>query len=167
MASNVPSHPPSQTHVDMNDSSAALAAELAVGLLPIPDILKRFGKTSAQLKQLLRDPHFRGMVKQFKRDWNEASNAQERIRLKAALMVEENLLQLHTLFNTQDLSPVARMDAFKQMVQLADVAPKKDETAGPKFHLTLNLGDTNDSLTIDANAVYDTDDQAEQESNRD
>ena len=141
------------TPLDSNHLRASLAAELAVGLLPLPDILKRFDMTSEQLRQLLKVPEFRGMVSQYKREWHEAANAKERIRLKAAVMVEENLIELHRIFNDIELNPTARMDAFKQMTNLADVQPSKDASAsGPRFNLTLNLG--NDSpVTIDAEAI--------------
>ena len=140
--------------LDREDMRASLAAEIAVGLLPLPDILKRFDMTSSQLKMLLKEPSFKAMIKQFKQEWYEAANSKERIRLKAAIMVEENLLELHRIFNDIELNPAARLDAFKQMTTLADVQPKKDATdSGPKFNLTLNLGNESKPVTIDAVAA--------------
>ena len=140
--------------VSSDDMRAALAAELAVGILPLPDILKRFDMTSAELKVLMKDANFKQMVSQFKREWNEASNSKERVRIKAVIMVEENLLELHSIFNDIELNPSARLDAFKQMVSLADVAPKTNAPdSGPKFNLTLNLGSSREPVTIDATTV--------------
>ena len=121
---------------------AALAAELGAELLPTTEILKRFDLTEDALKHLLRnDAQFRMMIKDFKREWNSPMSAKDRIKLKALLMVEDNLISLHTMFNNINTNPTARMDAFKQMVTLADAAPKKDVLGdGPKFNLTLNLG---------------------------
>lgn len=144
----------SQPIVDLKHLQASLAAELAVGLLPVPDILRRFKLTRDQLKLMLKDHQFKQMIVQFKREWHDAANAKERIRLKAALMVEENLLMLDQIFNDLELNPQARLDAFKQMVTLADVAPKADAAqTGPKFNLTLNLGNDSKPVTIDAEAV--------------
>ena len=146
------------TPVSMDDAGAALAAELAVGLLPLPDVLKRFDISKDQLKLLLKDQQFKSMVRQFKHEWHAASNAKDRIKLKAAMMVEENLLELHRLFLDIELNPTARLDAFKQMTVLADVQPKKDAPdSGPRFMLTLNLaGEGSDqSLTIDADTIID------------
>lgn len=144
--------PPAPT-VDLDHMQATLAAEIGVGLLPLPDILKRFELTKDQLKLMLKDPQFRNMVRQFKREWNEASNSKERIRLKAALMVEDNLLALHQMFNNIDMNPGARLDAFKHMVNLADVTPRQEEATGPKFQLTLNMGEQTKPVTIEAESI--------------
>jgi hypothetical protein len=141
------------------DMRASLASELAVGLLPIPDILKRFQMTSADLKLLMKQPAFRKMVSQYKREWSDASNAKERIRIKAAIAAEEGLLTLYEIFKDLELNPSARLEAYKQITNLADVAPKKDvQDTGQHFNLTLNLGDTGKPITINAEAL-DVDNQ--------
>lgn len=132
---------------------AALAAELGANLLPLPEILRRFDLTGHALKVLLKDQQFRMMVKDFKREWNSPMSAKDRIKLKALLMVEDNLLELHTIFNDMKLNPTARMDAFKMMTELSDAKPKKDTPEGSKFSLTLNLGPhTTEPFEISAEA---------------
>lgn len=143
---------------------AALSAELGANLLPLEEVLKRFGLTIGNLKDLLRNPQFRHMVKEFKREWNSPMSAKDRIKLKALLMVEDNLLTLHTLFNNAATNPTARLSAFDAMVKLADAAPKvtAPEGGGNKFHLTLNLGAHQATpFTIDAEtqATIDKTDQ--------
>lgn len=132
---------------------AALAAELGAKLLPTEEVLKRFGLTALDLKQLLQDPQFRHMVTDFRREWNSPMSAKDRIKLKALLMVEDNLLTLHQLFNNDLTNPTARLAAYDQMVKLADAAPKRESAAGggSQFHLTLNLGShAAEPFTIDA-----------------
>jgi len=120
---------------------AALAAELGANLLPLPEVMKRFKVDKAQLKTLLNNGQFRMMVQDFKREWGSPMSAKDRIKLKALLMVEDGLLELHRIFNNIDLNPTARLDAFKQMTELSDAKPKKDMLdQGAKFSLTLNLG---------------------------
>jgi orotate phosphoribosyltransferase-like protein len=120
---------------------AALAAELGAELLPVPEILKRFDMSADTLRHLLKkDAQFRSMIKDFKREWNSPMSAKDRIKLKALLMVEDNLMELHRIFNNMDLNPTARMDAFKMMTELSDAKPKKEAPDGAKFSLTLNLG---------------------------
>lgn len=129
----------------------ALATELAVKLLPTEDILKQFGLTAEQLRDMLRDQQFRQMISQIRADWNAATNSKERVRLKAALSVEENLLTMHQIVNNTDLHPGARIDAFKQLKELADVAPKTNVAEGTKFTLNIALqGQPAEKVVIDA-----------------
>jgi hypothetical protein len=130
---------------------AALAAELATKLLPLPEIIKRYDLTPAQLKDLLRDQQFRHMVNEFRREWHSPLSARERVRLKSSLAVEDGLIELYRIFKDLDYTPSARLDAFKQLVGLADMQPKKDAVeSGPSFSLTLNLGGESRTVTIDA-----------------
>jgi hypothetical protein len=65
----------------------------------------------------------------------------ELVRLKAALSVEENLLTMHRIVNDSDMHPSARIDAFKQLKELADVAPRTNVAEGVKFTLNISLAD--------------------------
>ena len=159
---DVPAQPPQPVmppaSVSTQDMQAELAMELAAGLLPINNIMTRFDLTKEQLRLLLLNPIFRGMVRSYKQEWLAATNAKERIRVKAAMATEEGLLELNRIFHDSMLNPTARLEAFKQMSNLADVQPKKDAVdTGPKFNLTLNLGsDPNAAaqhVTIDATAL--------------
>jgi hypothetical protein len=150
---NQQSLPNVPTPITSDNLSAALANELALGLLPIPDIIKRFGITKSQLKGLLHQDTFKRMVKEAKREWNSASNAKERIRIKAAIAAEEGLLTLYEIFQDLELNPSARLEAYKQITELADVKPKKDvQDTGQHFNLVLNLGDKA-PITIEAEAL--------------
>jgi len=119
----------------------ALATELAVKLLPTEEVLAQFGLTADQLRGILQDKQFRQMVLQIRADWNAATNSKERVRLKAALSVEENLLTMHRIVNDSDMHPSARIDAFKQLKELADVAPRANVAEGVKFTLNISLAD--------------------------
>lgn len=144
---------PESVHGVDQPSMAALAAELGAQLLPMPEILKRFEIDKDTLKALLKDPQFRHMVIDFRREWNSPMSAKDRIKLKSLLMVEDNLLTLHQIFNNANTNPTARLSAFDQMVKLADAQPKKesDGSGGSHFHLTLDLGPhATKPFTIDA-----------------
>lgn len=119
----------------------ALATELAVKLLPTEEVLKQFGITADQLRAMLRDQQFRQMISQIRTDWNAATNSKERVRLKAALSVEENLLTMHAIVQNTDLHPGARIDAFKQIKELADVTPRANVAEGVRFTLNIALAD--------------------------
>ncbi len=139
-----------------------LAAELALNLMDTKDILMQFSISADVLRSMLADPGFRQMVRGYKQEWLSASNARERTRLKAMLATEEGLETLWAIFRDNEITPGARIDAYKHLTVLADAIPKKDAPdGGPRFHLTLNLGgdDTTDPVIIesepDVDGVYE------------
>jgi hypothetical protein len=141
----------------LTDDRAALAAELATRLLPVPEVMKRYNMTTAELTTLLADSQFKNMVRDFRREWESPMSARERVKLKSSLAVEDGIVELYRIFKDLDTVPAARIDAFKQLVGLADMQPKKEGAeAGPAFSLTLNLGGTDEdiskTITIDADA---------------
>ncbi len=140
--------------VSMDDMRPRLAAELAAGLLPIGDILTRFDLTKQQLGKLLADPGFRRAIVDYREQWRDAGNARERIRVKAALAVEEGLIELYNMYINPELNPSARLDAYKQLVTLSATAPVKDvpENSGPQFSVTFNIPGAEQPLTIQGSA---------------
>lgn len=120
--------------------TAALAAELATRLYPVADTLKRFSITKAQLQHLMQDPQFRYQVAEYRREWGSPLSARERVKMKSALAVEDGLAELYRLYHDVTANPQARLDAFKQLVNLADMQPKQNAQAeGSKFTLNITL----------------------------
>ena len=135
---------------------AQLALELATGLYPPTDVLRNHGVTKVEAKALLGDPQFRSMVNEYRKLWNSPLNATERVRLKSAVAVEDGLIELYALYQDVKAHPQSRLEAFKQLVTLSDLAPKPNAVAtGERFHLTINLpavggGQEAKTITIDA-----------------
>ncbi len=139
-------------------STAALAAELATRLYPVADTLKRFGLTADQLKHLMQDPQFRHQITEYRREWESPLSARERVRMKSALAVEDGLVELYRLYRDVTANPQARLDAFKQLVNLADMQPKANAQAeGSKFTLNITLAgqEKEEKLIIDGSTVED------------
>jgi hypothetical protein len=136
---------------------AQLALELATGLFDAVQVFRNHGVSKDDAKALMHDPQFRSMLVGYRKLWHSPMNATERVRLKSAVAVEDGLLELHRLYHDVTLAPQARLDAFKQLVQLSDLAPRPTNAGsdGPRFSLTLNLGapDAPRSLTIDTAAL--------------
>lgn len=128
--------------------------ELAIQILPVPDILARFDLTAAQLKQMLKDAGFRNMIKQFRADWEAADNVRERVRIKSGVALEDSLSQLYGIAHDPDTTPASRIDAIKQLAALADAVPRKDsgETAS-KFSVVINLPGEAQPVTVEAAAI--------------
>lgn len=138
----------------ITDHDSRLAVELAVQISPLPEVLKRHGLTTADLRTKLRDPAFRHMVKEAKRTWQSDLSVKERIRLKSQVLVEDSLLGLYNIFHDGGMAAPARLDAFKQMARVATVdAPDKEQgTMGERISININLGDDK-NLTMDTSVV--------------
>jgi hypothetical protein len=68
-------------------------------------------------------------------------NAAERVRIKAAALAEDGLMDIWHLLVDQDVNPSVRLDAHRHLAKLADVEPRREDAqSGPTFSLTLNLG---------------------------
>lgn len=123
------------------DRDSQLAMELAMQLAPINDILDRHGLTVADLRFKLSNPLFRRVYQDTKRVWESDLGAEERIRIKAMMLVEDSLLQVYSILHSHDTAPQARIDAFKQLSKVAgvDQSGKGGDAAGTKVSITFNI----------------------------
>ena len=129
-------------HVSVKNTTAELAMELAAKLMPMPEILKRFGLNTKQLKTLLKDPAFSAQVRTSKQQWLAAGNAKERIRVKAGIATEDSIATLYQIANDADVSPSSRIEAVRQLAELADAKPRRDMNegaGGPVFAISINV----------------------------
>ena len=107
-----------------------LAVELALQITPVPDLLKRYEITAAQLKSKLKDPLFRAQIKQAKAVWQSDLNIKERIRMKAGFLVEDSLLAMFGMVHNEGVQPAVRNDAFKSLARVAAVDAPETKGAG-------------------------------------
>lgn len=152
-----PNHP---TNLEFPEGfqKAHLASEIASDLIALPDILERHQITNAHLQVLTQQTEFNQMLEEFTRDWKSPMNVKERIRLKAALAIEDGLADMYHIFRNTDLAPAARLDAYKQLVTLSDTAPSRDSggEGGSGFSITINVGNQGEKdvtpITIEGQA---------------
>lgn len=157
---NSPQHAITTPPVHSDNVEAKLAYELAANLMPASEVFKRFGYSPAQARVIVASPQFKTLYAEAKAIWNSSDSAKERLRAKATLMVEDGLLTLWQMFHDGDTAPPSRLEAFKQIALVAQVAPKGgsgDADTGPRFNLTINIpeapGHPAQRVTIDAETV--------------
>jgi hypothetical protein len=147
---------PATTSASTTDVSHQLATELAAGLTPLPEILKRFSLTPAKLKQLVADPHFQLLYAEAKAVWHGDANVRERVRAKAQALVEDSLLPVYGIIHNPDMAPATRLDGFSKLAKIADLEPRRDNDAGggSSFQLTINIpGEKEVTITHEEGAV--------------
>jgi len=134
---------PLQTDTSPEQVQARMAYEMAARLSDPKDILARYGLNANQAKKLFKTPQFKQLYREAKAVWEADTSVKERIRAKAAMMVEDSLLEVFGMVHNTEIAAPSRLDAFKQIMQVADLGPKRsdsDGASGPHFSLTLNLG---------------------------
>jgi hypothetical protein len=138
--------------VEYMQISAALAMELASGMSSPKQVFARHGFTEGEARQILGNPHFKKMLKEAKANWDGDNNAEERIRLKAKLALEELLLPHYLLAKSPDTPANARNEAIKTFERLSGLARDTgDNSTGERFVVNINLGDApEEKIVIDA-----------------
>lgn len=129
--------------------SVMLAMEIASGMSKPSEIFMRHGLTPQQSIDLLKNPQFQSMLREAHSTWNSNANAEERIRLKSLIALEELLPEHFKLATDPDVSPASRIDAVKTFERLSGVAKTGDgPAAGSQFVVNINLGDKPEDKVI-------------------
>jgi len=156
---------PAAASVATDDINSQLILELVAGLQPPEDILGRYGITSAQLRAMSTTPRFKQLWKEAREYWESDQNIRERIQTKAARLTEELLPELYATATNAELTPTAKLDASKQIIDLSGAKPNpKDATTvgGAGFSVVINLGGDDPKDRIVLGEVIESDERLTQ-----
>lgn len=131
---------PYGVNLQLQDLCAQIAMELAAGLSSPENIKKRYEISDEKWDQLRTNDTFRAMVADAVQELQGDLNAKKRIQLKAAMAVEDNMLELVSMINDDSLPAAARIDAHRHLTDLAEVGAKASrfqESAVAKEGFTL------------------------------
>lgn len=141
----------------ISQTDGRIAWELAAEITPVPEVLARYGITPADFKKKLKDPMFRIAIREAKSIWKSDLNVQQRIRMKAAFLVEDSILDVFAIIKNESQGATARLDAFKKLLETADIMPTKQNSTGAQagaFKINIMLGDSPDQrVTIDGTTI--------------
>lgn len=128
-----------------------LIMELVAKISPASEVLARYHLTADQFKAKCRDRMFLAAFKETKRLWESDLNANERVKKKSGLLLEDLLLGLYQKASSNESSISAHRDAVETLAKLADAwePGKKLGPQGPAqvVHISINgskvaLGET-------------------------
>jgi hypothetical protein len=141
----------------LNETDARLVWELVANISPAADVLKRHGLTAADFARKQKDKMFVAAYKEAKTAWASDLNVQQRIKIKAGLLLEDSLMDILLIIKTPEMNATNKLEATKQLGQLSQTINPKPTTGpeGQGFKLIINLGDTK-GVTIDGHAVTNT-----------
>lgn len=135
--------PGTETSLPLDSLKATIAMELAAGLTNAEGVRERYGISEAQWAILRRTPLFRNMLKEAIEKLGGDTNAGARIKLKADVLLEDNLGVLDEIANDRDAQSQARIEAVKTMAQLAGRTQKESThgSGGGAFNLQIVIGE--------------------------
>jgi hypothetical protein len=136
--------PGTDTALPLDSLKASIVTELAAGLTDADGVRDRYGISEAQWSILRKAPIFRQMLREAIERLAGDMNASNRIKLKADVMLEDNLKVLDEIANDRDAQSMARIKAIEVSAQLAGKGPAQTKEQGPgqgTFSLNIVIGD--------------------------
>jgi hypothetical protein len=81
-------------------------------------------------------------------------SVQDRVRLKAALLTEDSLLDVYAIIKDVEASPGQKLEAFGAIAKAGEVGVVKKEQVGPMAPVKININiPGHQGVTIDAEPV--------------
>jgi hypothetical protein len=128
-----------------------LAREIAMDIQPIETILKQYSLTAETFEILKSSGRFQSLLFSETEAWNGALNTHERVKLKAAAMLEEFLPELNNRLHDQDEALPAKIEGAKLVTKIAGIGERADSAGGggERFTVTINLGEDSKLITFE------------------
>jgi hypothetical protein len=100
---------------------------------------------------------FRTAIREAKSMWKSDLNVKQRIQVKAAMLVEDSLLDVFAIIKNENMPAAAKLEAFEKLMKTADLAPRAGNgqvAAGGGFKISIIMGDTPaQQVTIDGHTL--------------
>jgi hypothetical protein len=126
-----------------------LAREIAMDIQPLETILKQYSISPETWETLKSNGKFQNLLFSETEAWNGALNTHERVKLKAASMLEEFLPELNNRLHDRDEALPAKIEGAKLVTRIAGLGERVDAVGGgERFTVTINLGE-DAKLTFD------------------
>ncbi len=121
---------------------AKLARERVMNLKPLDAILNVFDLSKKQFAEIEARPDYQRIVEHYAIEWNSALSTPDRVKLRSATTVEDNMEILSTRMVDPTTPLTASVETMKLFAKLAGLGEKKDEMpSSEKFIITINLGE--------------------------
>ncbi len=139
----------------VNSVDARLIWDLVSNMRPAAEILKNYGLQPGDLAVKAQNELFASAYREAQRLWKSDMNIQQRIRLKAAFLLEDSLPTLFKIVMTEHSTPSAKLAAIEQMQKIAIVnTDNKKGEATEKHNITINIGATTPPINVVAEVPH-------------
>lgn len=118
-----------------------LAREVVMDIRNISEVLKEYGLTAKQYKDLATQPYYKKALEIALQEWNSALTTVQRIKVKAAALLEQNLLNLGVRMGQETENLPAVVETGKLLTKLAGIGEQgQQQNSGEKFSITISMG---------------------------
>jgi hypothetical protein len=125
----------------INGHDARLIWDLVSNLRPPKDVIESYGLTLQDFEAKKGNQLFVSAYREAERVWKSDMNIQQRIRLKAAFLLEDSLLSLFNIIRQEGIGVNAKLAAIEQLTKISTVANvPKENAATEKHNITINIG---------------------------
>lgn len=151
---------PSNPSEGVNDHDARLIWDLVSNMRKPADVLASYGITANELRAKANNGLFASAYREAEKLWKSDMNVQQRIRLKAAFLLEDSLMPMFTIIHSVDMPVSAKLEAIEKLMKISTVAAVPKEGAGvgggEKHSITINIGGAATPITITSETVDGT-----------
>lgn len=119
-----------------------LANDIASELQDLETILNQHGIDTNTWEVIANNVAFQRLLQQAVEAWGSMSNTQDRIKVKAALAIEDVLPSLHARLVNKDEHLGQQVEGLKWLRDLAGMTPRAGSTgeSAGKVSITINMG---------------------------
>jgi hypothetical protein len=108
-----------------------VAHEVAMNIRDIDDILLGQGISLREWERMQEDPKFQSLLSSKIIEWNGAGNTQQRVKMKAAAMVELNMDQLHLALNDEEVTAPQKLAVLQFVARLGGLGAEERRSDVP------------------------------------
>lgn len=120
-----------------------VAREIALDIHELEDILRNAAVSPEEFARWSHNEHFQSMLRDELAAWASATNTHERVKLKAAVVMENWLEQAHSILHDKTETLSGRAEIAKLLADMSGMRAKDMHVAnaGDRLSITINLGD--------------------------
>jgi hypothetical protein len=125
-----------------DETLVKLAREIAMDIHAVDEILNRLAIPTEQWEIISQTPRFRHLLEAATAEWGSALNTTERVRIKAATVIEEWLPEADRLLHDKVQLLSGKVEVAKLLRDLGGIGKPTagDVGSGEHFSVTINLG---------------------------
>lgn len=127
---------------DLETTMIKVARDLAIGIYDLATILKNNNVVVNDFEVWKLNPYFLNLLKSEREAWNAAENTAQRTKLKAAVVMEEFMIEAHAGLNDRKIALNHRVELGKLVARIAGLGETRQAPggSGPGFSLNINIG---------------------------